>query len=430
MLMTLRYKPYSLRNFREIPQLRALSEEDLFAIEVVGQVFPFKTNNYVIEELIDWDNIPEDPMFVLNFPQRGMLRPRHFDDMAELLKRGAGKEEIIEAANRIRMELNPHPAGQIERNVPTINGERLPGIQHKYRETVLFFPSQGQTCHAFCSFCFRWPQFVGMEDLRFASRSIDTLIDYVSEHREVTDILFTGGDPLVMKGEALAFYIEKILDADLPHVKTIRLGTKALSYWPYTFLTDDDADVVLDAFRKVTDSGRHLAVVAHFNHPRELGTNAVRDAISRIKETGAEIRTQTPLLRHINADSQVLADLWNEQVRLSCIPYYLFVVRDTGAQHYFGIPLVEAWRIFREAYMRVSGLARTVRGPSMSAEPGKVQVLGVEEVKGEKVMVLRMLQGRAPDWVQRPFFAAYNPQALWLDELKPAFGKEKFFFEE
>jgi hypothetical protein len=66
----------------------------------------------------------------------------------------------------------------------------------------------------------------------------------------------------------------------------------------------------------------------------------------------------------------------------------------------------------------------------MSANPGKVQMLGVEEIRGEKVFVLRILQGRNPDWVQRPFFARFDPNAFWLDELEPAFGQKKFFFEE
>ncbi|MGH7658129.1 MAG: lysine 2,3-aminomutase, partial [Gemmatimonadales bacterium] len=121
---------------------------------------------------------------------------------------------------------------------------------------------------------------------------------------------------------------------------------------------------------------------------------------------------------------------WKEQVKLGCIPYYMFVVRDTGAQHYFGVTLERAWHLFRDAYKRVSGIARTVRGPSMSAFPGKVQVLGVSEVAGERVFVLRMLQGRDPDWVLRPFFARYDPDAIWLDELEPAFDEERFFFEE
>jgi KamA family protein len=427
--MTIKYKAYHIGNFREIPQVSALSEEDLFAIEVVGQVFPFKTNNFVVENLIDWDNIPDDPIFVLNFPQRGMLKPYHFNEIAGLLKRGAGKEDIRKAANRIRWQLNPHPADQMDGNIPILDGERLNGMQHKYRETVLFFPSQGQTCHAFCTFCFRWPQFVGIEELRFAAKEIDVLIKYVSRHPEVSDILFTGGDPLTMKSKTLAGFINKIIKADPPNLRTIRIGTKVLSYWPHRF-QDNDVHVLLDAFRNVRESGRHMAIMAHFNHPRELGNGIVRSSIERIRETGAEIRTQSPLLRHINDSPEIWSELWREQVALGCIPYYMFLVRDTGAKHYFGVPLVEAWNIFREAYNNVSGIARTVRGPSMSAGPGKVQVLGVTEIEGKKVIALNMLQGRNPDWVMRPFFAEHDEYAVWLDDLRPAFGKKRFFFEE
>ncbi|MFQ5771016.1 MAG: lysine 2,3-aminomutase, partial [bacterium] len=114
---------------------------------------------------------------------------------------------------------------------------------------------------------------------------------------------------------------------------------------------------------------------------------------------------------------------------LGCIPYYMFVVRDTGAQHFFEIPLVKAWRIFKAAYEKVSGLARTVRGPSMSTDPGKIQITGINEIDGQKVFVLNMLQARNSDLVRRTFFADFDAKAMWLDDLKPAFGKEKFLFE-
>ncbi len=428
--MTDKYKAYTLNNFRDIPQIQHLSEEQIFDIEVVGQVFPFKTNNYVVDQLIDWNNVPNDPSFVLTFPQRGMLRPHHYKEIAAVMKSGADERTIRETADRIRWQLNPHPAGQIEHNVPTLWGQRLEGMQHKYKETVLFFPNRGQTCHAFCSFCFRWPQFVGISELKFGMKEVEPLIHYVQQHPGITDILFTGGDPLVMSTKVIEDYIVPVLNADIRHLKSIRLGTKSLSYWPQRFTSDEDADELLELFRKVVRSGKHLAVMAHFNHPGELYTEAVREAIRRIRETGAEIRTQTPLLHHINDDPRDIAEMWQEQVNLGCIPYYLFIVRNTGAQHYFGVPLVRAWEIFRDAYGEVSGLSRTVRGPSMSALPGKVQVLGVNEIFGRKVMVLNMLQGRDPDWVMRPFFAEYDEDAMWLDELKPAFGAEKFFFEE
>ncbi len=169
--------------------------------------------------------------------------------------------------------------------------------------------------------------------------------------------------------------------------------------------------------------------MGHFNHLKELSTNAVKSAIKEVRKTGAEIRTQSPLLAHINDDAEMWAKMWTKQVQLGCIPYYMFVVRDTGAQHYFGIPLVKAYEIFSKAYSTVSGLARTVRGPSMSATPGKVQVVGIANINEQKVIILRFLQGRNPNWVHEPFFAKYDENAIWLDDLKPAFSK-KFFFED
>jgi len=423
-------KSYTLGNFRTIPQIQQMSEETQFEMEVVGNVLPFKTNNYVVEQLIDWDNVPNDPMYVLTFPQKGMLNPEHYDKMASTLRSGADKKEIARVANDIRLQLNPHPAGQMELNVPQLkDGTKLYGMQHKYDETCLFFPSQSQTCHAYCTFCFRWPQFVGMDEMKFAMREGEQLVQYLKEHPEISDVLFTGGDPMIMKASMFSVYTDALLDAKLPNLKTIRIGTKAVSYWPYKFLTDSDADETLKNFEKIVKSGTHLAIMAHFNHLAELSTDQIKEAIKRIRNTGAQIRTQSPLLAHINDDADMWAKMWQKQVSLGCIPYYMFVVRDTGAQQYFGVPLVKAEKIFRTAFRKVSGLARTVRGPSMSATPGKVHVLGVSEINGQKVMVLQLLQGRESEWVGVPFFAKYDENAIWLDDLEPAFG-EKFFFED
>ncbi|MCB0680252.1 MAG: hypothetical protein KDC32_04785 [Saprospiraceae bacterium] len=428
--MTKDYQAYQLRNFREIPEVdRYLSEEDKFAIEVVGNILPFKANNYVTEELIDWENFRRDPIYALTFPAAEMLEPQHFQEIAGLLNAGAGKAEIKLTANRIRRELNPHPAGQMEHNVPVLDGAPLTGIQHKYRETLLFFPNQGQTCHAYCTFCFRWPQFVGMNELKFAMRDTDLLIRYLREHPEVNDVLFTGGDPMIMKTRIIAQYIDALIEARIPNLRTIRIGTKALGYWPQRFVTDEDADDLLRLFERTKEAGIHLAFMAHFNHPRELETDMVKTAIERILNTGAVIRTQSPIMRHINDKAEVWSDMWQKQVELGCIPYYMFVARNTGAQHYFAISLEAAWRIFNRAYRKVSGVARTVRGPSMSAMPGKVQVNGVAEIMGEKVFALEFLQARNPEWVGRPFFAKYNPDAIWLDDLEPAFGEKRFFYE-
>lgn len=426
-----KYQSYTLRNFRDIPQIQNhLTEEERFDIEVVGNVLPFKANNYVVEQLIDWNSYQEDPIYILTFPQKDMLQPAHYEEMAKAIRSGARKPELKLIANKIRMELNPHPAGQRSQNVPQVDGTELTGVQHKYRETMLFFPSQGQTCHAYCTFCFRWPQFVGMNELKFAMRDTELVIKYLRAHPKVTDILFTGGDPLIMKTKIIDAYVQALIDAKLPNLRTIRFGTKALGYWPQRFTEDADAEDLLRTFEKARKAGLHIAFMAHFNSPAELQTEAVKTAIGRVLNTGAIIRTQSPVMRKINDSSAAWASMWQQQVALGCIPYYFFVARDTGAQDYFAVPLERAWHIFRNAYQQVSGIARTVRGPSMSAGPGKVHIVGVSEIQGEKVFTLQFLQGRNPDWVARPFFAKYDPKAIWLDDLQPAFGAKRFFFED
>lgn len=419
---------YTLHNFRTIPQMDAVSEEIKKDIEIVGRVLPFKTNNYVVDELIDWNNVETDPIFTLNFPRKEMLTPKHYNTIDRLISSNADKKTIDDEIMKIRLSLNPNPAGQ-EHNVPLLGEIKLKGVQHKYRETVLFFPSQGQTCHAYCTFCFRWPQFSGISDLKFAMKESDLLLQYLRTKKDVTDVLFTGGDPMVMSTSILESYILPLLNPEFDHIHTIRIGSKSLAYWPYRFITDHDSDQLLDLFAKVIASGKNISFQAHFNHPRELSTDAVKQAIERIKKTGVQIRTQSPLLKHINDDPALWAQMWRKQVDLGCIPYYMFVARDTGAKQYFEIPLEKCWNIFRRAYRQVSGICRTVRGPSMSDHAGKIQVLGISEVQGKKVFVLRFLQGRNPKWADIPFFAEYDPKATWFDQLKPAFGEEKFFFE-
>lgn len=235
---------------------------------------------------------------------------------------------------------------------------------------------------------------------------------------------------MVMKAKHLAAYLEPLLQPEFDHIQTIRIGTKALSFWPYRFVTDDDSEELLGLFERIVESGKHLAVMAHFNHWKELSTDIVIEAVHRLRDLGAEIRSQGPLLAHINDDPAVWARLWKAQVRNGIIPYYMFVERDTGARHYFEVPLVKAWEIYRQAMSKVSGLGRTARGPSMSGGPGKVEIQGVTEVNGEKVLALRFIQGRNPAWVQHPFFARYDEHATWLDQLRPAFNEERFFFEE
>ncbi len=424
-----KFRVYQHRQIDKIEALNRLPETLRFEMKVVASVLPFRVNDYVFNELIDWDKVPNDPVFQLVFPQKDMLSPEAYERMAALLKQNPTSNQVHELATELRQQMNPHPAGQMQMNVPQLEGEPLEGMQHKYKETVLFFPSQGQYCHAYCTFCFRWAQFVG-KAMRFNSNDEQTLHQYLREHKEVTDLLVTGGDPMVMRTIKLKAYLEELTKPEYDHLQNIRIGSKSLTFWPYRYVTDGDAEELLALFERLVAAGKHVSFMAHFNHPQEMRTEVCREAIRRIRATGVQIRTQAPLLNHINTNPDDWANMWTEQVRLGMIPYYMFIERDTGAKRYFELPLYKTWQIFRDAYKQVSGLARTVRGPSMSAGPGKVEIQGISEIHGEKVFVLRFIQARNPDWVQQPFFAKFDDQATWLHQLKPAFGEEKFFWQE
>lgn len=411
----------------KLPQLAGLDPELRRDIEVVSAVLPFKVNNYVLDELIDWDAVPDDPIYRLTFPHRDMLPDDSFDQIAGVIGRNADKAELRAAVDQERLRLNPHPGDQLAANVPILDDAPANGLQHKYRETVLVFPSQGQTCHSYCGYCFRWAQFVGIAELKQAVPGPDTALRYLAEHGEVSDVLFTGGDPMIMSTDRIKTYVEPLLGPRFEHIRNIRFGTKALSYWPYRFTTDDDAEELLRLLEKASASGKHVAVMAHFSHSRELETPAAEQAIQRIRDTGAVIRAQAPIMRHINDDPAVWSNMWRRMTNLGVVPYYMFVERDTGASRYFELPLHRAVGIYRDAIAAVSGLERTARGPVMSATPGKVMIDGIAQVAGHDVFCCRFLQARDPAWVGRPFFAKFDAHAAWLDELKPAFDEPWFW---
>ena len=326
-----KYVPIDLRNIAETPQWELLSPDIQESVKVVGEVLPFRTNKYVVEELIDWSNIPADPIFQLVFPQDGMLESEDYQTVKTILDTG-DRSALANEVERIRRDLNPHPAGQLTHNIPEDQGQQVQGLQHKYRETVLFFPAPGQTCHAYCTYCFRWAQFVGLQDLKFQTNESSGLVNYLKLHTEVTDVLVTGGDPMIMRTNVLQRYLEPLLEESLEHVQNIRIGTKAVAYWPQRFVSDADADDCLRLFEKIVASGRHLAIMGHYSHPIELESKVSRLAIERIRSTGAQVRMQAPLIKHVNDDPSIWADLWRTGVRLGRIPCYRFVERDTGAR--------------------------------------------------------------------------------------------------
>ena len=410
-------RAYSSRDLPALTARLGLDRERQLELQAVAEVLPFRVNRYVVEELIDWSAVPEDPIFRLTFPQPEMLDPGALRALVDLLRASAPRDRVAAQVERIRAMLNPHPGGQVELNVPAHRGRRLEGVQHKYADTLLYFPAEGQTCHSYCTYCFRWAQFVGPRELRFATGDPAPVADYIRTQPRLTDVLFTGGDPLVARASVLRRHLAAFLAPDLARIN-IRFGTKALAYWPHRFLGDRDADELMRLFEEVVGAGRHLTLVAHYSHPRELETDAARRALARVIATGATVRCQAPVVRHVNDSAEAWAELWAAQVRLGAVPYYMFVERDTGPRRYFELPLVRALEIYDGASRQVTGLARTARGPVMSAEDGKFLLEGIAEVGDERAFVLKLIRARDPARVNEVSLVEFDPDATWVDQLE------------
>ena len=404
-----------VRTFTEIRALeKRLSKEALLSLKAVSAVLPFKTSSYIIEQLIDWDRAPDDPVFQMAFPQPGQLPEDDFALIRRLIADDVPASLIAATGRNIRKGL-VHLETKGPVCVPTLNGKTLPGLWHQFRETLMAFPAPAQTCFAFCSYCYRWMRYVG-EGYPFDYCDVHAPVPYLRQHAEISDVLFTGGDPLIMSADVLCRFIDPILDVE--SVNTIRLSTRALSWQPQRFIDEPDSDALLGLFEYIVGRGKHLSIMSHVSHPRELSTPLAEKAIARVLGTGATIRCQGPLMRHINDDAAVLKELWNREVALGMVPYYLFLDSEAGPMEYFKLPLVTALDIFQEAFRHVSGCGRTVRGPILFDSRDKLLLSDICEINHQQVMVLKYVQAADSEKVGKLIFAAYDDEATRFEQLK------------
>jgi L-lysine 2,3-aminomutase len=410
------YRPYTHENFERIPQLGKLSPQQRTELTVTSRILPFKTNNYVINELINWDNPLDDPLFRLTFPQKEMLDERDYYAMNMLLDRGApvGAVEIL--AHQIREKMIPR------QKIQFLNPWHQPSANK-----LVFYPAQAQTCHAYCTFCFRWPQFAGVIHLGALQNEPVWLAQYLAEQEDIHELEITGGDPLLMPSAVLARYLEPLVDPGRGNLHTIVLLTKSLSYWPYRFTLDKDAPALIVLFEKIVRSGIKLVIKAHFTHPIELSTRAVSLAIQCILNTGAEIRTQAPVVRNINDDSAVWTELWKKQMEMGCTPQYMLVSQPVGLQQYFAVPLAKVLQTHQEAARANGNRALASGGPIIQCAAGKIRIQ--EHAEDENLLELELIEARKKTWEGQQFTAVKDENATWISDLKPA-GGQGFFFEE
>lgn len=353
-----------IHRITKLAQVSGLNERELAELKPVEDKFVFRSNSYY-ERLINWED-PEDPIRRLVIPDKAEL-----DEWGDL--------------------------DASEENAYT----RVPGLQHKYRDTALLLVND--VCSAYCRFCFRKRLFLDQNNE--VVRDVSHGIEYIAAHREITNVLLTGGDPLVMPTRKLRPIIEQI--RAVSHVRIIRIGTKMPAFEPQRLIHDQS---FLDLIRDHSTGENKIYIMAHFTHPRELTTEALA-CVDALQKAGAITVNQTPMIAGINDHPDVLALLMNRLSFIGVPPYYVFQCRPTLGNKSYAVPLETAWQTFARAQARGSGLAKRARFV-MSHSTGKVEVMMVNG----GFVYMKYLQAADP-WNENRFMVfRSNKDGYWLDD--------------
>lgn len=412
---------------------------DMAERELFVEVYRFKVSRHALNS-INWKSHQRDSMFQLMFPQPGMMKK----ELLDAYTAAASPEERTRIASEYVHRTNPHDGHQLL-NKPWIEQDDggidiVEGSQHKYPQCQLVFDRTTQECFAFCTYCFRHAQIRGDEDM-FVQEDVAQIHTYLRDHPEVTDLLITGGDAGYMPVERLRQYVMPIIeDRRLLHVRTVRLGSRMLTYQPEKILTRQ-YEKMLALFDVLHDNGVQLSWMAHFSTPRELLNPSTIAAIRRLQRHGVVVRSQSPIMNHIslftddrgNVDVQRSAQNWidlaNVLATLLVRFHSMYCARTTGEHHYFSAPLADIEKIANLVYRSLSSLNRPSRYITMTTSAGKVSILGTAEVGGQTAFALKFNESRNMAWMDRVFLAKYDCQTNRVDFLTP-FDTSEFFFEK
>ncbi|RZT96224.1 hypothetical protein EV201_0860 [Ancylomarina subtilis] len=432
-----------LNGFREIVDILNHHGIDIgykLERELFIQVYRFLATQFVLNA-INWKNYEQDSLFQLVFPQPGMMNPQTLKAYKEA-KSEEERQSLI--TDYIRRNTNPHD-GKQQLNKPWFENDEgdlvvLEGSQHKYPQCQLIFDQTTQSCFAFCTYCFRHAQVRGDEDM-FNQIDIKPVHDYLRKHKEVTDLLLTGGDGGYMPYERLKAYAMPLVeDPELIHIKTLRIGSRALSYQPDLFLTHD-YQKILELFKILTDNGVQLVWMSHFSTPREVLNPTTIAAIRRLRLYGVVVKSQSPMMNHISLftdekgkvdierSAQNWIDLGNIFAMLSVGFHSIYCARPTGEHHYFTVPLSEINKVFCKIYRSLPSINRPSRYITMTSSAGKISILGTLDIQGQKVFALKFNESRNMEWMDPVFLAKYDEKENTLEKLIP-FEGEKHFFED
>lgn len=241
----------------------------------------------------------------------------------------------------------------------------VPGLLHKYRNRALLLVKGG--CAVNCRYCFR--RHFPYAENQGTRRNWQTAMNYIAEHPQLDEIIFSGGDPLMAKDHELDWLMTQ-LEA-IPHVKRLRIHSRLPIVIP--------ARITETLVSRFQHSSLQVILVNHVNHVHEID-DEFRTAMAMLRQAGVTLLNQSVLLRGVNDNAQTLADLSNALFDAGVMPYYLHVLdRVQGAAH-FMVNDDEAREIMRELLTLISGYMVPKLAREIGGEPSKTPLdLGLKQ---------------------------------------------------
>ncbi len=414
--------------------LTHIKERELFV-----EVYAFLATKHVLDT-VDWEHFQEDPIFQLVIPQPNMIEKSVVDGYKVIEDEARRKEYVVNYRNKT----NPHDGKQLLNRPSFIaddgEWEAIDGGQHKYPPVFLLLDKTTQGCFAYCTYCFRHAQVRGDDDM-FIQDDVIQVQNYWRKHKEITDILITGGDAGYMPPWRFEAYLRPIMeDPELGHIRTIRIASRALTYEPGVVVSPQ-WDKTLELLQEVIDHGIQVIWVAHFSTPKELMNIHTLAAVRRLKGHGIRIRSQSPVMNHISLymddagkvdvdkTAQNWIDIGNIFMMLGITFHSMYCARPTGEHDYFTSPLADMDKIFTKVYQTLPSVGRPTRFITMTSSAGKTSLLGTAMVNGEKAFVLKFNESRNMGWMDTVFLAKYDEQENTIEKLIP-FDTDKYFYED
>jgi lysine 2,3-aminomutase len=217
----------------------------------------------------------------------------------------------------------------------------VPNITHRYPDRVLFLTTS--QCGMYCRFCTRKRK-VGNSD-KISMRQLESAFKYLEEHKEIRDVIMSGGDPLMLTDTMLEKILKRI--RQIPHIEIIRIGTKMPCVLPHR-ITPKLCDII--------KKYHPIYINTHFNHPWEITPESTK-ACEMLANAGCPVQNQAVLMKGVNDDADIMKELFNKLLKIRVKPYYLYMADETRGANHFRTSIDKGLEIMFKLRGHTSGLA-------------------------------------------------------------------------